>query len=133
MGLHQMERLVRPLSILGSGRVHCNSLASFLVDRKPDYRDDYLEFWRYAWDHFVDHQHGAWFRILSREGQKIDRLKSPPGKTDFICPDSVLGYSGSSVGMIHPMFVSWSLHQLSKRKITLWKERPTVINSKWFN
>ena len=55
----------------------------FWLTEKPDYRDDYLQFWRYAWDHFVDHQHGAWFRILSREGQKIDRLKSPPGKTDY--------------------------------------------------
>ena len=55
----------------------------FWLTEKPNYRDDYLEFWRYAWDHFMDHQHGAWFRILSREGQKIDRLKSPPGKTDY--------------------------------------------------
>ena len=70
----------------------------FCLTEKPDYRDDYLEFWRYAWDHFVDHQHGAWFRILSREGQKIDRLKSPPGKTDYhvltVCWDILDNLSG---------------------------------------
>lgn len=47
------------------------------------YRADYHALWSYAWDNFVDHEHGAWFRILTREGQKIDDLKSPPGKTDY--------------------------------------------------
>ena len=84
MGLHQMERLVRPLSIFGFRQSPLQQLGVFFWwTEKQNYRDDYFEFWRYAWDHFVDHQHGAWFRILSREGQKIDRLKSPPGKTDY--------------------------------------------------
>ena len=39
--------------------------------------------WRYSWDHFVDHEHGAWFRVLTPEGKKIDNQKSPPGKTDY--------------------------------------------------
>jgi mannose/cellobiose epimerase-like protein (N-acyl-D-glucosamine 2-epimerase family) len=55
----------------------------FQLTKKKNYHQDYLEIWRYAWDHFVDHEHGAWFRILTREGQKIDRFKSPPGKTDY--------------------------------------------------
>lgn len=39
--------------------------------------------WEYAWDKLIDHEHGAWFRVLTPEGQKIDDLKSPPGKTDY--------------------------------------------------
>lgn len=47
------------------------------------YRDDYERLWRYSWTHFVDHRHGAWFRILDRENRKYDDLKSPAGKTDY--------------------------------------------------
>ena len=47
------------------------------------YRDDYNALWRFAWDHFVDHDHGAWFRVLTREGKRVDNVKSPPGKTDY--------------------------------------------------
>jgi mannose/cellobiose epimerase-like protein (N-acyl-D-glucosamine 2-epimerase family) len=47
------------------------------------YRDDYLRLWDYAWRHFVDHTHGAWFRILDRRNRKYDDLKSPAGKTDY--------------------------------------------------
>lgn len=50
---------------------------------KSRYQQDYNDLWRYSWDHFVDHEHGAWFRILHRDGTKIDSLKSPPGKTDY--------------------------------------------------
>ena len=31
----------------------------------------------------VDHEHGAWFRILTRDNRKYDDLKSPAGKTDY--------------------------------------------------
>jgi mannose/cellobiose epimerase-like protein (N-acyl-D-glucosamine 2-epimerase family) len=47
------------------------------------YRDDYLRLWGYAWAHFVDHTHGAWYRILDRRNHKVDDLKSPAGKTDY--------------------------------------------------
>lgn len=47
------------------------------------YREHYNELWRYSWDNLVDHEHGAWFRVLERDGSKIDDLKSPPGKTDY--------------------------------------------------
>lgn len=50
---------------------------------QQNYRDDYYNLWQYAWDHFIDHDHGAWFRILSEEGKKITNQKSPPGKTDY--------------------------------------------------
>ena len=47
------------------------------------YRDDYLRLWDYAWRHFVDHDYGAWYRILDRENNRYDDLKSPAGKTDY--------------------------------------------------
>lgn len=50
---------------------------------QQSYRDDYESLWRYAWDHFVDHEYGAWYRVLSRDGKKKDIRKSPPGKTDY--------------------------------------------------
>lgn len=47
------------------------------------YRDWYQRIWQYSWQHMVDHQYGAWFRILSRDNQKYDEFKSPAGKTDY--------------------------------------------------
>lgn len=47
------------------------------------YRDDYNALWAYAWQHLVDHRHGAWFRVLSRQGRRLEDIKSPPGKTDY--------------------------------------------------
>ncbi|MEK8031225.1 AGE family epimerase/isomerase [Ideonella sp. DXS29W] len=43
----------------------------------------YDRLWAYAWAHFVDHAHGAWYRILSPANQKITDEKSPAGKTDY--------------------------------------------------
>jgi len=47
------------------------------------YWDWYDRIWDYAWRHMVDHQHGAWFRILSRDNRKLGDEKSPAGKTDY--------------------------------------------------
>ena len=47
------------------------------------YWDWYDRIWRYSWHHMVDHQHGAWFRILDRQNRKYDDKKSPAGKTDY--------------------------------------------------
>ena len=47
------------------------------------YDDWYNRLWAYAWEHFVDHQYGAWYRILTGDNQKIDDEKSPAGKTDY--------------------------------------------------
>ena len=33
--------------------------------------------------HFVDHEYGAWYRILKPENSPYDKLKSPAGKTDY--------------------------------------------------
>ena len=43
----------------------------------------YDALWHHAWAHFVDHDHGAWYRILSRENHRLSNEKSPPGKTDY--------------------------------------------------
>ena len=40
--------------------------AAILARRTGDasYQDWYQRIWQYCWQHFVDHQQGAWFRIL---------------------------------------------------------------------
>ncbi len=43
----------------------------------------YEQLWAYAWQHFIDHRHGAWYRILAADNTKLDDDKSPPGKTDY--------------------------------------------------
>jgi mannose/cellobiose epimerase-like protein (N-acyl-D-glucosamine 2-epimerase family) len=43
----------------------------------------YERIWAYAWQHFVDHEHGAWYRQLSRDNVRLDDNKSPAGKTDY--------------------------------------------------
>jgi mannose/cellobiose epimerase-like protein (N-acyl-D-glucosamine 2-epimerase family) len=43
----------------------------------------YDALWQYAWAHFVDREHGAWYRVLSPGNRKLSDEKSPPGKTDY--------------------------------------------------
>ena len=43
----------------------------------------YERLWTYAWQHFVDHEHGAWYRILTQDNRKYDDEKSPAGKVDY--------------------------------------------------
>jgi len=50
---------------------------------EPRYWDWYQRIWAYAWEHFIDHEHGAWYRILSPSNAKITDEKSPAGKTDY--------------------------------------------------
>ena len=45
--------------------------------------DWYERLWAYAWRHFVDHRHGAWYRILDRRNHQYSDEKSPAGKTDY--------------------------------------------------
>ncbi|MES3021542.1 MAG: AGE family epimerase/isomerase [Pseudomonadota bacterium] len=47
------------------------------------YWDWYDAIWTYSWRHFVDHRHGAWFRILDADNRKLSLHKSPAGKTDY--------------------------------------------------
>ncbi|WP_374012634.1 AGE family epimerase/isomerase [Pseudoxanthomonas koreensis] len=59
--------------------------AALLADRtgQAGYWDWYDRLWAYCWTHFVDHAHGAWYRILSRDNRKYSDEKSPAGKTDY--------------------------------------------------
>jgi mannose/cellobiose epimerase-like protein (N-acyl-D-glucosamine 2-epimerase family) len=43
----------------------------------------YDAIWEYSWNHFVDHEHGAWYRILGPANEKLTDEKSPAGKTDY--------------------------------------------------
>ena len=43
----------------------------------------YDRIWAYAWQHFVDHEHGAWYRVLAPDNTKLSDEKSPAGKTDY--------------------------------------------------
>lgn len=44
----------------------------------------YNELWQYSWDHFVDHEYGAWFRVLYRDNRKVSNEKSAAGaKCDY--------------------------------------------------
>lgn len=47
------------------------------------YWDWYDRLWDYSWTHFVDHEHGAWYRILGPDNRKLTDEKSPAGKTDY--------------------------------------------------
>lgn len=43
----------------------------------------YDQLWEYAWQHFIDHQYGAWYRILTVDNRKRSDEKSPAGKCDY--------------------------------------------------
>ena len=44
----------------------------------------YDRIWQYCWQHFVDHQHGAWYRVLTRDNKKVSNRKSEAGaKCDY--------------------------------------------------
>ncbi|WP_320823699.1 AGE family epimerase/isomerase [Reinekea sp.] len=44
----------------------------------------YDQLWQYCWAHFVDHQHGAWYRILNADNSKQTDIKSAAGaKCDY--------------------------------------------------
>lgn len=67
--------------------VQAESLAAAarLADATGDvaYWDWYDRLWAYSWQYFVDHEHGAWYRILDRRNRKYSDEKSPAGKTDY--------------------------------------------------
>lgn len=59
--------------------------AALLADHtgEPAYWDWYERIWAYSWTHFVDHEYGAWYRILGPDNRKLSDEKSPAGKTDY--------------------------------------------------
>ena len=50
---------------------------------KAEYWAWYDKIWAYCWQHFVDHEQGAWFRILDPANLNHTREKSPAGKVDY--------------------------------------------------
>ena len=59
--------------------------AALLALRTGDshYWDWYDKAWAFSDRYFVDHEYGAWYRILNAKNQPYDDLKSPPSKTDY--------------------------------------------------
>lgn len=76
--------------------------AALLAVRTGDarYWDWYQRLWAYSWTHFVDHEHGAWYRILDGRNTKLSDEKSPAGKVDYhtmgACYDIVAALEGAS-------------------------------------
>jgi mannose/cellobiose epimerase-like protein (N-acyl-D-glucosamine 2-epimerase family) len=59
--------------------------AALLADRTadPKYWEWYERIWAYSWRHMIDHEHGAWYRILTSGNEAYSADKSPAGKTDY--------------------------------------------------
>jgi mannose/cellobiose epimerase-like protein (N-acyl-D-glucosamine 2-epimerase family) len=59
--------------------------AAVLGERTAEghYWDWYDRLWAYCWAHFIDHKHGAWYRVLSADNRKLSDEKSPAGKVDY--------------------------------------------------
>ena len=58
-------------------------------DATPEQRAFYLAqynaIWTFCWRHFVDHEHGSWFRLIGPDLEKLEVRKCPPGKVDYHC------------------------------------------------
>lgn len=67
---------VQAESLAAAALLHANT-------GEPRYAAWYDTLWRYAWQHFVDHEHGAWYRILDADNRTYGDDKSPAGKTDY--------------------------------------------------
>jgi mannose/cellobiose epimerase-like protein (N-acyl-D-glucosamine 2-epimerase family) len=58
--------------------------ALYRVTNKKEYLQQYQALWAYSWEHFVDHQHGAWYRVLKVNNEKYSHEKSTAGaKCDY--------------------------------------------------
>lgn len=66
---------------------HAEAIAAayrlFAATRDAAYLQWYEKIWRFSWRYLVDHEHGAWFRVVKRDGGKISDKKSPMGKVDY--------------------------------------------------
>ena len=58
----------------------------------------YESLWNYAWTYFIDHRHGAWYRILTADNRKISDEKSPAGKCDY----HTMGACYEVLGLVDP-------------------------------
>jgi mannose/cellobiose epimerase-like protein (N-acyl-D-glucosamine 2-epimerase family) len=56
----------------------------YQVTNEEQYLTHYNALWQYSWDHMVDHQYGAWFRVLKHDNSKYSDQKSAAGaKCDY--------------------------------------------------
>ncbi len=56
----------------------------YQVTDESEYLVKYHQLWQYCWQHMVDHQYGAWFRVLRRDNSKYSKQKSAAGaKCDY--------------------------------------------------
>lgn len=56
----------------------------YQVTGQQNYLDAYQQLWQYSWQYFVDHQYGAWFRVLKRDNSRYSDEKSSAGaKCDY--------------------------------------------------
>ncbi len=56
----------------------------FSVTQDEQYLTQYNALWDYSWEHMIDHQYGAWFRVLHRDNSKYSEQKSAAGaKCDY--------------------------------------------------
>tara|TARA_R110002124_G_scaffold31397_1_gene106393 strand:+ start:634 stop:1821 length:1188 start_codon:yes stop_codon:yes gene_type:complete len=56
----------------------------FSVTKDEQYLTQYNALWDYSWQQMVDHQYGAWFRVLQRDNSKYSEQKSAAGaKCDY--------------------------------------------------
>ena len=68
--------------------VQAESLAAAAMLYKKTGETKYLEqynaLWGYAWEHMIDHEYGAWYRVLKRNNEKYSNEKSAAGaKCDY--------------------------------------------------
>ncbi|WP_094711042.1 AGE family epimerase/isomerase [Hahella sp. CCB-MM4] len=68
--------------------VQAESLAAAAMLAQTSGDDNYWQscekLWEYCWNHFVDHTHGAWFRLLTRNNHCVSNRKSEAGsKCDY--------------------------------------------------
>ena len=85
--IYGVDRESRPYDSDKYFWVQAESLATaaLLAERsqEAEYGWWYERLWSYSWRHFVDHRHGAWYRILAPDNSKVTDEKSPAGKTDY--------------------------------------------------
>ncbi|HSG04157.1 MAG TPA: AGE family epimerase/isomerase [Marinobacterium sp.] len=55
----------------------------YKVTGESVYLEWYNRLWEFSWKYLVDHQYGAWFRVVGRDGSKLSDEKSPMGKVDY--------------------------------------------------
>jgi mannose/cellobiose epimerase-like protein (N-acyl-D-glucosamine 2-epimerase family) len=77
------QHLRRRQILLGAGRKLGRRRRAGGRTGEEGYWTWYDKIWDYSWQHFVDHEHGAWYRILTPDNQQISDEKSPAGKVDY--------------------------------------------------